>query len=194
MKHVVMASHIEIEGMDFPINANRKKRQGCYREILERTQDQFSACLSYHNAVIVVRLDFHLRTYTDDNRVMSQFLHKLKKQLLREYSNFKRLGYVWVREMENVDQQHYHTALLVDRHVIQHPGRLIRICEELWQSLGQPKPYTPKNCFYTVRRDDPESFRAAFYRVSYLAKVRGKGCKASTANDFSSSRLKRKLI
>lgn len=194
MKHIILARHIKIEGMDFPINANPERRQGCYREILERTHDQFSACLSYHSALTVVRMDFHLHAYTDDNRVMSQFLHKLNKRLLREYSNFKRLGYVWAREMEKADQQHYHIALMVDRHVIQHPGRLIRICEELWQSLGQPKPYTPKNCYYTVRRSDTESFREAFFRVSYFAKVRGKGCKASTANDFSSSRLKRKLI
>ena len=51
----------------------------------------------------------------------------------------------------------------------------------------------PKHCFYKINRGDDEAFGEAFYRCSYLAKVRGKGYGSSGANNYSGSRIRSKI-
>ena len=46
-----------------------------------------------------------------------------------------------------------------------------------------------KNCFYKLHRGDDKAFGEAFYRCSYLAKVRGKGYGSLGANNYSGSRV-----
>ena len=61
--------------------------------------------------------------------------------------------------------------------------------QERWSVRGHPRPYVPKNCFYKLHRGDDGAFGEAFYRCSYLAKVRGKGYGGSCANNYSGSRV-----
>ena len=50
----------------------------------------------------------------------------------------------------------------------------------------------PKHCFYKLNRGDDKNFGEAFYRCSYLAKVRGKGYGSLGANKYSVSQVRLK--
>jgi hypothetical protein len=59
---------------------------------------------------------------------------------------------------------------------------------------GHARPFVPERCFYKIRRGDHDAFAEAFYRCSYLAKVRGKGYGGSCANTYSGSRVRLKNV
>lgn len=192
MKRPHFADEVLLGGVRLSVN-NGEGKYGCYKAILEQIHSQLTAMQSFHSKVMVLRIDLHVDQYTADNLVLSRFLEKVKRRLTEHYKA-KRVGYIWVREMEKAKKQHYHLALFIDGNKIQHPAKLIHWIEERWQSRGQPKPYTPQNCFYTLRRNDGRGFDAAFKRLSYLAKIRGKGYRNESVNDYSASRIKPKKV
>jgi len=79
------------------------------------------------------------------------------------------------KQQERSKSQHYHVMLIIDANKIQQPAALLGWLQERWSVRGHPRPYVPKHCFYKVRRGDDKAFGEAFYRCSYLAKVRGEG-------------------
>jgi len=172
---------------------NGNEGQGCYREILRAIADQMEAILSHHSRVLVIRFDLHVSTHTPDNRLLSRYMDKLKRHLHRTYG-IKRMGFVWAREQERAKKQHYHIAIMLDGNQIQNPSRLLAWIDKKWQARDQPKVFVPENCFKMVKRSSLKSFDDAFYRLSYLAKVRGKGYRPSSVNDYSTSRIKPKSI
>jgi len=187
-----MTNSVLLNGKYLPINVNPEKGQGCYFEILEAIDNQLTAMLSHHSRVLVVILGFHLRNYSKTNQLMSNFIRKIKKCLKRKYG-LLRVGHIWGREKHTVDNQHYHVAFLLNGNDVKHSSKIIEHCEKIWIDLGQPKPHTPEHCFYLVNRDNPQEYNEVFYRLSYLAKKRGKGKKPKATNDYSASRIKKKL-
>jgi protein GP2 len=190
MKRPVYADEVLLGGVSLRVN-NGDGKYGCYREILSAIHDQLAAMLSHHSRAMVLRMDLHVERLTPDNLVLSRFLEKVKKRLSQHYKA-KRMGYVWVREMEQAKKQHYHLALFIDGNKIQHPAKLIHWIDARWQARSHPKPFTPENCFYMIRRNDTRGFNTAFERLSYLAKIRGKSYRSKTVNDYSTSRIKHK--
>lgn len=189
MKRVVAGKAVKLGGETLPINTRDKPGQGCYMEILQALKGQMDAMLAHHARVLFVRIDLKPPSFTDDNEPMRRFMRKLTKRLKRRYG-FSRVGYLWAREIERSKKQHYHLALMLDARVIHHPASIIELAEEIAEGWGWGKTFTPKNCYYQITRDDPASYAEAFKRGSYLAKQRGKGYKAKTANDFATSRIK----
>ena len=189
MKKVVYSDTINLGGDVMPINTTVKS--GCFVEVLSRVDEQLKAMLSYHCKVLVLRLDLHMNDYTPDNSLVSRFVRKLKKKLIAKYA-LKRVGHVWAREREKAKCQHYHLVLMIDANKVRHPSKIIVLCESIWVGWEQPKPYTPKNCYSVLKRGDKVKYDEVFRRISYLAKERGKGYKAKTANDYSTSRIKGK--
>lgn len=192
MKRVIDIGELEWENRVLSVNSGNKG-QGCYREILLAIAGQMEAMLSYHSRVFVTRFDLHLSEYKGDNRLLSRFMDKLKRHLLGVYG-MKRIGFIWAREQEKAKQHHYHVALLLDGNKIRTSGKLLDWIDEKWQQRNQPKVYVPKNCFYMVKRASSPSFDKAFYRLSYLAKKRGKGYRPNAVNDYSTSRIKPRVI
>ena len=189
MKTVIFQSSVILGGQELRINAS--KRLGCFKEILISIKRQLDAMLSHHSRVLVLRIDLHVHDYTETNAQVSNFLRKLKKKLVAKYK-LTRVGHIWVREIETAKHQHYHLALMLDGHKVNHPKNVITLIEEIWEGWDFPKPYTPSNCYKNLHRNDTESYQEVFYRLSYLAKQRGKGYKSKTANDYSSSRIRMK--
>lgn len=187
MKRVVNGDSFQIDGLILPINTTVKS--GCFVEVLEAIYGEMSAMLNRHCKVLAFRMDFHLYEYTDTNKAISNLMRKVRKHLKRRFNEIT-FSFVWVREVEKAKRQHYHVWFMLDGSKVRVTHNVIPICENIWEGWGYPKPYTPKNCYYLIKRGDDDKFSAAFYRASYLAKVRGKGYKASKANDFSSSRLR----
>lgn len=184
---MIMSNCINLDGQQLEINVTTT--QGCFVEILERTKDQLDAMLSHHSRVIVIRFDLHVNHYEDKNSLLSKFIRKLRKRLNNRY-DLKRVGFVWVREIEKAKKQHYHLAIMLNANKVNHPAEVYSLIDEIWMGWNQPKPYRPEHGYYNLTRTDKDTYQAAFIRLSYLAKQRGKGYKAKQANDFSTSRLK----
>lgn len=189
MRKVINSEWVTLSGTTLAINASDK--HGCYQEVLQTLKDQMDAFLSHHARMLFFRLDIHQYLYTADNKPISDLMRKLKKWLRYHYK-VNRVGYLWVRELEKAKRQHYHLALMIDGKAIQHPSKVIRKIQSIAEGWNWPKPYTPKQCFYHVQRADPKGYGEAFYRASYLAKVRGKGRKAHSANNYGASTIKPK--
>ena len=173
-----------------PINTDETKKQGCYVEILERLDDQLKAAYSLnHKRMLVLRMDIRQYDYSPANRQMTDFMRKLKRWLNEQYGMDK-VGHLWVREQEKSKHQHYHLTLMMDGREVNYQSRVIRKIEQIAEGWGWPKPYTPKDCYVDVKTSEPLSYSWAFYRSSYLAKVRGKGYGGKLSKNYSASRLK----
>lgn len=165
---------------------------GWYPKILYRFIDQLDAMLSHCRCVMVVRMDLHMGGYTDANKVMAIFRRRLLKKLKSKYVDLK-LGYLWVREVERAKTQHYHVALMVDKDLIHYSYQITQAVVDVWKNMTNIQPHIPKHCYYTVKCGALDTYAELIKRISYLAKKRGKGYRASQAKDFGSSRITARL-
>lgn len=187
MKTIIKADTVSIGGRDLPVLGGEK--YGAYKEILEAMADQIDAMLTYHHRVLVFRFDIHQEKYTPDNAHITRLIRRIRKKLKDE-----RFVFLWVRERERAKKQHYHFMFAVDKHVHNNHNKILGdIIEPISEQMNLVI-HVPKSGYYTVRRGDIHSYNDAFSRCSYLCKVRGKGYKAKTANDYGRSRLKSKPI
>lgn len=183
-KYISLAETITHSGTEYVINA---RKSGIYPQQLHSMINQLDICVMKWRRVLVLRTDLHQIHYLNDSRMISRFRKNLARRLARQYG-ITELGYSWVREMEKAKQQHYHFALYLDGDVIQHPRKLNLIVSNTWEKVGDGNTVGyPPNCFHYV--NDPDSKAKAVYRISYMAKARGKGYRPPQAKDFSNSRL-----
>lgn len=157
--------------------------------ILNTIYREISVMFCQYKRVLVFRLDLHVCCYEDKNHSISKLMTKVRDHIKTQYG-IKKMGYVWVREQEKSKKQHYHLMFILNGNKISYPSKLVTWVELRWMGLGHPKPYTPKNCFYFMdKKLDADEIEDCIYRVSYMAKKRGKGYAAKSARDFSSSRV-----
>ena len=187
MRHSTGKSLYQFSNKVFPINTHDSKYL-CREDILDSGIGQLLAMLSFHSRVLTLRVDLHIREYEASNIRISKFISKLRKWLVCHYK-MKRIGYLWVREQERAKSQHYHLILYLDGNKIRYPSKINKWVREYWTWHDQPKPPTIKNCYTMVHRDDKESLDESVYRMSYLAKKRGKGYGGPKTRDYSSSRI-----
>lgn len=168
-------------------NVNSAK-SGLYVEILSAIIKQFQISVTKWTRVFVLRFDLHTNIITKDNKIMTAFRKRLVQKLKREYG-FKEVGFCWVREQERAKAQHYHWVLFLDGDLIRHSKRINEIVRQLWEGTANNN-YVPivKNPFYFV--DNEQLAQEAIYRVSYLAKTRGKGYRDNQVKDYQCSRMK----
>ncbi|OUR63525.1 hypothetical protein A9Q79_10300 [Methylophaga sp. 42_25_T18] len=172
-------------GTEYRVNA---KKSGLYVQILKRIIEQFEIAVIKWKRVLVLRFDLHTHCITKDNKQMTAFRKRLFQKIKREYG-FKEIGFCWVREHEKGKKQHYHWVLFLDGDVIRHSARINIIIKEAWESpTGNYYMPTIKRPFYFVDRD--QVAKDAIYRVSYLAKTRGKGYRDKQTKDYQCSRMK----
>lgn len=161
--------------------------KGLYIQILNRVIEQLDNAIKIHKRILVYRFDLHINYYEDDNHRLTKFFNRLKLWLFRNYK-IKKVGHIWVREKEKSKQQHYHCALYLDGNKIQHPNKLTRAIKEMWSANGHMP--VVKNSFYYIDKDNISTQRPeAIKRLSYCAKVRGKGYRDPQAKDYGLSRL-----
>ena len=178
---------------------NSSETKGIYPNIIEKIVEQLDICLAIHKRVLVVRFDLSLDEYSGDNHIISTFINRQKQRIERTYKT-KHIGHGWAREQEEAKQQHYHVALFLDGNKIQHPSKLLQLIKAKWYKHG--RVWIPKKervdddgCFYYIEKKNfVEERGKAIYRLSYLAKTRGKGYKDIQAKNYSVSRLKLKPI
>jgi hypothetical protein len=140
-----------------------------------------------HSKVFVYRFDIRVSGYTEDNKVISDLIRRLKKRIKAHY-RIGNIRYCWVREQERSKHQHYHLVFLLDGQKVRHPYQLNKWIAA-YSEFFDLKPYWAG--YHNVRRDhDNYEVKAqeAFYHVSYLAKSRGKGYKPSYTKNYGLSR------
>ena len=86
--------------------------------------------------------------------------------------------------------QHYHYVLMIDGHKVRHPIEILSKAREIWDIHLSGSEFTPKNCYYNLERNNYESIQDAIWRISYLAKARGKGYKPPQTKNYGTSRIK----
>ncbi|MFC1537086.1 inovirus-type Gp2 protein [Pseudomonadota bacterium] len=171
----------------YPVNS---AKSGLYREPLEAIIGQLEACSAHHGRLLVVRFDLHSYGFktSDSNEQVSLFLKRIIQWLGRNYS-CKKIGRAWARERERAKQQHYHCALMIDGNKIRHPKNLLAAIKGKWEILN-PDHYMPiiRKPYHFV--DKISGLNDSVYRLSYLAKPRGKGYRPDQTKDYSTSRIK----
>lgn len=183
-KTVTNNDEITHNGVIYRVNA---RKSGLYIQMMKSIIDQFEAAARLWSRVFVLRFDLHQDFYTKDNKLVSKFIKRISTKLKREY-DFKKIGFCWVREQERGKAQHYHCVLFLEGRKIQHSQRIMEFIKQAWESPlgGFHVPYFSRP-FYFGKRDDIAE--QVIYRISYLAKVRGKGYRPPQTKDFQCSRI-----
>jgi len=176
------------DGKTYLVNA---KKSGYYTQIMHKIIEQLEICLDKWNRVLVVRFDLHASFKSGDNKRVTRFTDNLKRRLQRKYGMFE-VGYVWARECEKAKAQHYHFALFLDGDKVRHSKTILEIVDSTWKAI-QHKNHVPviPRPYHFIK--SPESKADAIYRISYLAKTRGKGYRNPQAKDYSTSRLTKRV-
>jgi len=185
-KHKTKAPLFEYEGVSYKVNVTGS---GVYREIMHRIIEQLQTGFAIHGRLMVVRFDLHSDSFQADNAEIRAFRRRIMVWVERTYQT-RHIGFVWARERETTKHQHYHFALWIDGNKIQHPKRLLTHIMQTWEAIDPSNHTMPyiKKPFYFV--DNQEALADVVYRVSYLAKTRGKGYRPDQVKDYSTSRLK----
>lgn len=185
MAYITHSQAIEHNGAYWLINS---AKSGVCTKQLKAYLRQVDAMLSHHSRIIVIRFDLHQYEYTDDSKHGSRFFSTLTNRLKRQY-NLTRVGYGWVREQEKAKHQHYHAFIVLNGHKVNYPARVFGHVRELWQLHYDGHVSYVENCYYHFHRDDEEAYSKVVYRLSYLAKGRGKGYKPEQAKNYGCSRI-----
>ncbi|MFT6910275.1 MAG: hypothetical protein ACJAS1_007003, partial [Oleiphilaceae bacterium] len=130
------------------------------------------------------------KVYTKDNAIITAFRKRLNQRLKRYYG-FKEIGSCWVREQERAKTQHYHFVLFLDGNLIRHSSKINEMVRAAWDdgTGTYTMPHIPRPYHFV---DSEDTMQDAIYRVSYLAKPRGKGYRPPQTKDFQCSRMKAK--
>lgn len=183
-KHIIFDSELEHNGNIYQVNT---KKSGLYVELIVKIIEQYEIAVRKWRRVFVLRFDLHQSFYRDDSKHITNFRKRLFQKLKREY-DFDEIGYCWVREQERSKAQHYHWVLFLDGNKIKHSSRIRKMIIQAWdQPNGAYHSPTIKHPFHFVA-SHVETLEA-IYRVSYLAKARGKGYRPPQAKDYACSRM-----
>ena len=118
LKHITNSPFYLYDDKVWVVNANKK--YGLRTDILRGLLGQLGAMLHHHRKVFVYRFDLHVPSYTDSNKLITDFNRQLFKRIKSHYK-VKRIGYGWAREKETSKQQHYHYVLMLDGSKVQTP-------------------------------------------------------------------------
>ena len=179
-------SFLNINGEELKINSTEKL--GVYPLIIEKFVVELDKMIARYKRVFVLRFDLHLRQYCDDNKQITTFIKAQVQRIKRKYKT-KYVGYVWVREVERSKIQHYHCAFFIDGDKIRNSFALNQQIKAKWYKNGH-RSVVPKPYYFLDKHNMKEEREKVIYRLSYLAKVRGKGYRSPQAKDYSTSRLK----
>jgi len=187
-KHKTNAPTFEYEGGSYKVNV---KGSGVYREIIKRIIEQLHTGLAIHGRLLAFRFDLHSKAFASSNEEIRAFRKRIMVWVERNYQT-RHIGFVWVRERETTKNQHYHFALWIDGNKIQHPKKVLAHIMQTWEAIDPSNHSMPyiKKPFYFV--ENSEGLADAVYRLSYLAKTRGKGYRSNQVKDYATSRLKLK--
>ena len=145
--------------------ANDQQNPKMMKRIFE-TVDQVSGLSS---RFLAVRYDLHLKEFQSNNQVIDIFHKNLFGQLRKRYPK-SFVSYIWVRERNEADAQHYHYALMMDGDYIRNPYNLNEIVKMCWEAAAGGTVYFPKKMAYFVKQNDVDTYSKLMIRLSYFGK------------------------
>ena len=145
--------------------ANDQQNGKMMKRIFE-TVDQVSGLSS---RFLAVRYDLHLKEFQSNNQVIDIFHKNLFGQLRKRYPK-SFVSYIWVRERNEADAQHYHYALMMDGDYIRNPYNLNEIVKMCWEAAAGGTVYFPKKMAYFVKQNDVDTYSKLMIRLSYFGK------------------------
>lgn len=184
-KTVIRKDFFNYGGKNYRVNS---AKSGLYVETLKSITNQFEIAAQKWRRVFMLRFDLHQHIYTGNNQRITAFRKRLFNKLKRDYG-FTDIGFCWVRERERAKAQHYHFVLFLDGRLIRHSKCINQLVKNAWDDgTGSYHVPTIKRPYYFGTGEQITD--DAIYRVSYLAKARGKGFRDKQAKDFQCSRMK----
>ncbi len=184
------------------------KRKGKYSpvciEIIHKFINEVNAMRSIYSRTFGFRFDLHPpegMSVDESNSLISELFSKLRDKFkAKQWDNqpIKKFAYGWVWELETAKQVHYHLWIALPGNQVHNTGHveygLFKIINDLWQKLteGKGRSHLADNS-YMIKRDDDRELKEFVYRVSYLAKDRGKYSEGDKTKRFDGSRLFGKL-
>jgi|SRR5471030_1909712 len=167
-----------------------------YLPVLHRTM---SRAINQYREVFAFRFDCRLpagyqpKLLSYQNEVIDRFIESFKAKIRhnrqkatqqQQYAHDSAVRYVWAREVGQRGRPHYHFAIFLNKDAFCALGRyapgidnMYNRLHEAWASaLGLPLEDVwglieiPENACYYIRRDEPATLEAFFYRASYLCK------------------------
>jgi len=184
-KKVHYGEDILINGEQLEINSTNTL--GVYPIIIEKMVVELDKMITRYKRVFILRFDLRLNNYSADNKVISTFMKAQVQRIKRKYKT-DYVGYVWVREMERAKTQHYHCAFFIDGDRLRTSNVLNQQIKAKWYKNGH-RSVVPKPFYFLDKHNMKEKRKDVIYRLSYLAKDRGKGYRSDQAKDYSTSRL-----
>lgn len=166
------------------------KKSGIKERLLEQSFTQLDILMGYYSKVTVVLLQLHPDHFTEDNEVITQFLVPFKKRIYKKYKS--KIGYVWAREKNTAEAQHYHLVVMLNGHKCNNAYCVGKICDDIWQGpMDTNFSYRVRNRIYCIQKckNDSSELRAVRMRMSYMAKNETKKFDKNTKS-FSVSKLK----
>lgn len=150
---------------------------------------QLDVCQHKWKRVFCYMFNLHQKgNFTPDNEHLTKFFKNLNRRLQRAY-NIKHIGYVWAREQERSKSQHYHCAIFLDGDLVRRASNKLKgIVRGAWCALHESHSvwFVDKAGYFI---DNEKTKLDCVYRLSYLAKSRGKGYREDQVKDYSTSRL-----
>lgn len=143
------------------------------RKMMKRIFDTVVEVASLSSRFLAVRYDLHLPAYQADNSIIEQFHRQLFPLLHRQYPK-SFVSYLWVREKDSAQAQHYHYVLMMDGNYIRYPSKVTELVQQCWRQVAGGTVWVPENCFYFVEKDDIDTYSKLMLRLSYLGKRRTK--------------------
>lgn len=196
---ITHGDHFSHNGRMFQVN----NRDGLLADYLTRSLMELDTALVKWKRVLTIRFDLrHSGVTYPDNKPMTKFMRKLRKALASSHQ-IEQFGYTWVREHDK--SQHYHVVLYLDGDKARTSHKVAEMVKTIWGRINPahdvsipPKPYTmikqgqrdhnPTTYGKVKFESNMDSF---VYRLSYLAKTRGKGegTENHRVKSWSTSRL-----
>lgn len=165
-------------------------KEGVIKEILHKSYCLIDIMLTYYSKVTAVLIQLHQAQVTQDNKLLTRMVQKLKSSLKKHYKC--EIGYFWVREQLKAESQHYHMVVMLNGHKCQQSTFVDKAVQDAWQSIHPDNfSFKVRNRIYRIHRSgNYHELRALRMRLSYMAKKEGKTEFRTYTNAFRYSRLK----
>ena len=172
------------------------------REYLDRVFGNMQRALDQYSRVCMIRFDLHVPTNCSavalsSNILMSKFIASFRAKVMHSQAQSRKDGnrvhhtevrFLWARELSNSERVHYHVAILLNNDAYRSIGKfnlkndnMYARIHESWGSALMLHPadiqgliHIPINPTYMIHREDDHSFQDAFFRASYLCKMKTK--------------------
>lgn len=141
-----------------------------HTKILNRLFNVTHQTFSKTTRIFAIRFDLRVKQFTEDNKVLNIFHKSLTYNLTKKYPK-SFINYIWVREQNSSENQHYHYVLMMNANYIRYSQSLIDIIVASWSNTQQGgSVYIPENPWYLIPKDNINKYADFMYRISYLGK------------------------